>query len=159
VLGDDGSGYGIARAAVRHALGRLDAGLGPDPLTTDLAVACGLERPGLLLGHFYAEGERRYWAERSRTVLELAESGDPAAYGIVAAAAGALAALVERVSLRLAIAGPVILAGGVLVHQPLVRTLLADRLAAIGVTDLRLLDAAPAVGAVRLAESRVPLPL
>jgi glucosamine kinase len=159
VLGDDGSGYGIARAAVRHALDRLDAGLGPDPLTTDLAVACGLERPGLLLDHFYAEGERRYWAERSRTVLELAESGDPAAYGIVAAAAGALAALVERVSLRLAIAGPVILAGGVLVHQPLVRTLLADRLAAIGVTDLRLLDAAPAVGAVRLAESRVPLPL
>ena len=95
----------------------------------------------------------------SRTVFELAESGDPAAYGIVATAAEALAALVERVSLRLAIAGPVILAGGVLVHQPLVRGLLADRLAAIGVTDLRLLDAAPALGAVRLAEARVPLPL
>jgi N-acetylglucosamine kinase-like BadF-type ATPase len=159
VLGDDGSGYGIARAAVRHALDRLDAGLGPDPLSRHLAAACGLERPGLLLDQFYAVGERRYWAERSRTVFELAEANDPTAYGIVADAAGALAALVERVSLRLAIAGPVILAGGVLVHQPLVRRLLADRLAGIGVTDLRLLDAAPALGAVRLAEARVPLPL
>ena len=121
LLGDDGSGYGIARAAVRHALGRLDAGLGPDPLSTRLAAACGVARPGLLLDHFYAVSERRYWAERSRAVFELAEAGDPAAYGIVAGAAGALAALVERVSLRLAIAGPVILAGGVLVHQPLVR--------------------------------------
>ena len=159
LLGDDGSGYGIARAAVRHALGRLDAGLGPDPLSTHLAAACGVERPGLLLDQFYAVSERRYWAERSRTVFELAEGGDPAAYAIVAGAAGALAALVERVSLRLAIAGPVILAGGVLVHQPLVRRLLAERLAGIGVTDLRLLDAAPAIGAVRLAATRVPLPL
>lgn len=159
VLGDDGSGYGIARAAVRHALGRLDAGLGPDPLSTRLADACGVARPGLLLDQFYAVSERRYWAERSRAVCELAEAGDPAAYGIVAGAAGALAALVERVSLRLAIAGPVILAGGVLVHQPLVRGLLADRLAGIGVTDLQLLDAAPALGAVRLAEARVRLPL
>ena len=86
LLGDDGSGYGIARAAVRHALTRLDAGLAPDPLSTRLAAACGVARPGLLLEHFYAVGERRYWAERSRTVLELAEAGDPAAYDIVGAA-------------------------------------------------------------------------
>ena len=159
LLGDDGSGYGIARAAVRHALSRLDVGLGPDPLSTQLAASCGVARPGLLLDHFYAVGERRYWAEQSRTVFELAEADDPAAYGIVAGAAGTLATLVELVSLRLAIAGPVILAGGVLVHQPLIRQLLADRLAAIGVTDLRLLDAAPALGAVRLAETLEPLPL
>ncbi|HEY5981046.1 MAG TPA: BadF/BadG/BcrA/BcrD ATPase family protein [Microlunatus sp.] len=159
VLGDDGSGYGIARAAVRHALGRLDAGLGPDALSTHLAAACGVERPGLLLDHFYAVSERRYWAERSRTVFELAEAGDPAAYGIVTGAAGALAALVERVSLRLALAGPVILAGGILVHQPLLRRVLTVRLSGIGVTDLRLLDADPARGAVRLAETRLPLPL
>ncbi|HEY5784224.1 MAG TPA: BadF/BadG/BcrA/BcrD ATPase family protein [Microlunatus sp.] len=159
LLGDDGSGYGIARAAVRHALSRLDVALGPDPLSAHLATACGVERPGLLLDHFYAVGERRYWAERSRAVFELAEADDPAAYGIVVEAADALATLVELVSLRLAIAGPVILAGGVLVHQPLIRRLLADRLAAIGVTDLRLLDAAPALGAVRLAETRDLLPL
>lgn len=155
-LGDDGSGYGIARAAVRHALGRLDAGAAPDTLSEQLTAACGLARPGLLLDHFYAVGERRYWAERSRTVCALAETGDRAAYSIVASAAGALATLVELVSLRLAIAGPVVLAGGVLVHQPLVRRLLADRLAGIGLTDLRLLDADPAVGALRLAEQGAP---
>jgi N-acetylglucosamine kinase-like BadF-type ATPase len=156
VLGDDGSGYGIARAAVRHALGRLDAGLGPDPLATALAADCGLDRPGLLLDHFYAEPARRYWAERSRVVVELAAAGDRAATAVVGSAADALAELVERVSLRLAIAGPVVLAGGVLVHQPLVRRLLAARLAGVGITDLRLLDVDPALGAVRLARSPAP---
>ena len=156
-LGDDGSGYGIARAAVRHVLSRIDAGLAPDDLSTALTAACGLARPGLLLDHFYAVGERRYWAEQSRTVCALAEAGDRAAYGLLTTAAGALATLVELVSLRLALAGPVIMAGGVLVHQPLVRRLLADRLAGIGVTDLRLLDADPALGAVRLAEHDAPV--
>lgn len=159
LLGDDGSGYGVARAAVRHALTRLDTGVAPDLLSTRLTAACGLERPALLLDHFYARSERRYWAERSRTVFELAESDDPAAYGIVAGAARALATLVELVSLRIAVAGPVVLAGGVLVHQPLVRRLLTDRLAGLGITDLRLLDADPALGAVRLAEAAVLLPL
>lgn len=151
VLGDDGSGYGIARAAVRHALGRLDAGLAPDQLTRQLAIGCGLDRPALLLDHFYARPERRYWAEQSTIVFRLAEAGDPAATKIIGAAATHLSTLVESISLRLAVAGPVILAGGVLVHQPLLRRLLADRLAAIGITDLRLLDADPVVGAVRLA--------
>ena len=159
VLGDEGSGYGIARAAVRHALGRLDAGLGPDPLSLRLAAACRLERPGLLLDHFYAQPERRYWAERSRVVFELAEAADPAACAILTDAGTALASLVESVSLRLALSGPVILAGGVLVHQPLLRRLLADRLATIGITDLRLLDADPALGAVRLAGDAVLSPL
>ena len=44
-----------------------------------------------------------------------------------------------------------------LIHD--LRGLLAGRLAGIGITDLRLLDAAPAIGAVRLAATRVPLPL
>lgn len=153
VLGDDGSGYGIARAGVRHALGRLDAGLAPDPLSIALAAGCGLDRPGLLLDHFYAHPERRYWAEQSRIVVELAEAGDASALALVGEAVTALAALVERVSLRLAVAGPVILAGGVLVHQPLVRRLLADRLATVGITDLRVLCVDPALGAVRLAQT------
>lgn len=157
VLGDDGSGYGIARAAVRHVLGRVDAGVAPDRLSLRLAAACGLDRPGLLLDHFYALPERRYWAERSRVVVELAEDGDPAAAAIVARAADALAELVELVALRLASAGPVVLAGGVLVHQPVLRRLLADRLAGIGIIDLRLLDADPALGAVRLAEHLLPV--
>ena len=50
-------------------------------------------------------------------------------------------------------------AGGVLVHQPLLRRLLADRLATIGTTDLRLRDADPALGGVRLAGDTVPPPL
>lgn len=155
VLGDDGSGYGIARAAVRHALTRLDAGLGPDALTRRLAAACGIERPGLLLDDFYARPERRRWAERSTLVIELAEEGDPAAAQIVADASLALAGLVEAVSLRLALAGPVVVAGGVLVHQPLVRRLVAARLRTIGLTDLRRLDVDPVFGAVRLAEARL----
>jgi N-acetylglucosamine kinase-like BadF-type ATPase len=158
-LGDDGSGYGIARAAVRHVLGLLDTGQTPDTVSTELVRACGADRPGLLLDRFYARPERRYWAELSRVVLDLADAGDAAALDIVEAAAAALAELVERVSLRLAIGGPAILAGGVLVHQPLVRRRLAARLAAIGVCDLQLLRVDPAVGAVRLAQSRVAVQL
>jgi glucosamine kinase len=154
VLGDEGSGYGIARAAVRHTLELLDTGLAPDQLALRLAEACGLERPALLLDHFYALPERRYWAERSRVVFELAEDSDPAASTVVADAADALAALVTTVAARLGgTPGPVVLAGGVLVHQPLARQLLADRLRPAGITQLRLLEADPALGAVRLAEA------
>lgn len=158
VLGDEGSGYGIARAAVRHTLTLLDAGLAPDQLALRLTAACGLDRPALLLDHFYALPERRYWAERSRVVFELAEEHDPAATAVVTAAADALAILVTTVATRLGgTPGPVVLAGGVLVHQPLARQLLADRLRPAGITELRLLEADPALGAVRLAEA-LPTP-
>ncbi|GHD05460.1 N-acetylglucosamine kinase [Zhihengliuella salsuginis] len=156
LLGDEGSGYWVARAAVRHALERLDLGDGPDRLSQQLAADCGLQGAEELLGHFYANPERRYWASRSRVVFELAAAGDPASTVIVAGAADALAYLVARVAGRLGRADgqpplPVVMAGGMAVNQPLLQRHLRDRLAGHGLHDVRVLDADPVHGAVRLA--------
>src|SRR3954468_17684699 len=118
LLGDEGSGYGVARDAVRHALRLLDQGREPDLLARRLAAACGLPRAGLLLDGFYARSERRYWAQQAGLVFALAADGDPASVRIVEAAAGALATLVRTVGDRIGSGGPVVLAGGLAVHQP-----------------------------------------
>ena len=165
LLGDEGSGYGIAREAVRHALRLADLGRRPDRLSQQLAADCGLQRPVQLIDHFYAAPERRYWAGHARVVFELAADGDPAACAIVDAAADDLTSLVATVvqvladgrpfdRLRAEEPGgvlPVVLGGGVLVHQPLLAERVSVRLADLGLTDVRVLDRDPAHGAARLA--------
>jgi len=54
LLGDEGSGYWVTYAAVRHALAALDRGSPPDRLTEQLVTCCGLEQADELLGAFYA---------------------------------------------------------------------------------------------------------
>ena len=154
LLGDEGSGYGVARAAVRHALRIADLGRRPDRLSQQLAADCGLQRPAQLIDHFYALPERRYWAGHARVVFELAADGDPSAATIVETAADSLADLVSTVANRLTACGselPVVLGGGVLVHQPALATLVSARLRRAGLTDVRVLDRDPAHGAARLA--------
>ena len=151
LLGDEGSGYGIARAAVRHALRLADLGQRPDRLSQQLAADCGLRRPAQLIDHFYAFPERRYWAGHARVVFELGADDDPAATTIIGAAATSLAELVSTVLHRLGQRLPVVLGGGVLVHQPSLAGLVGDRIAETGLTDVRVLDRDPAHGAVRLA--------
>jgi glucosamine kinase len=153
LLGDEGSGYGVARDAVRHALGLLDQGGQPDLLTRSLAAACGLPRAGLLLDRFYAEPERRYWARQAGLVFTLAATGDPASVRIVQTAAEALVALIQTVGRRIGSRGPVVLAGGLAVHQPDLQAAVRSGLAVHGYTDVRVLDGDPVHGAVALARS------
>jgi N-acetylglucosamine kinase-like BadF-type ATPase len=148
LLGDEGSGYRVAIDAVRHALDRMDAGEPADPLTDALLASCDLVDRTELIDFVYVRQDRRYWAERAAVVAELAAQGDPAAAGIVDAAADALAALATRVLGRLDLAGPVVLGGGFAVHQPMLQQAVRERLPG---TDVRVLTHAPAVGAVRLA--------
>ena len=153
LLGDEGSGYGIARDAVRHVLGRVDSGLGPDALTTQLLANCELVQPAQLLDHFYARPERRYWAKQSVTVFALAAGGDLAAVALIANAARSLAAVVQQVYTALGRppGTPVVLGGGILVNQPALRAALRGQLATGGLTDVRVLDRDPAHGALDLA--------
>jgi len=151
LLGDEGSGYWVGREAVRHALARLDRAEPADRLAQQLAADCGLQRAEELLDHFYAKPERRYWAGRARVVFELAGAGDEASADIVAAAAAALADLAAAVCTRLDLRGPVVLAGGLAVHQPALQEGVRARLAERGISDVRVLDCDPALGAVRLA--------
>ncbi|TQM45596.1 N-acetylglucosamine kinase [Pseudonocardia cypriaca] len=154
MLGDEGSGYHVALAAIRHALDRMDAGAPADPLTTALVSDCGLTDRTELIDFFYARQDKRYWAERAAVVIGLAARGDPPASLIIDTAADALAALATRVLDRLDLPGPVVFGGGFAVHQPLLQRAVRERLTGV---DVRLLTHAPAVGAVRLAAA-IPRP-
>lgn len=153
LLGDEGSGYWVTREAVRHALLRTESGRSADKLSQQLAADCGLQRVEQLVDHFYANPERRYWASRARIVFEHAAAGDQASSRIVSAAAEALAALVYRVGQRLGSTGPVVLAGGLVVNQPALQQAVRERLSRQGRNDVRVLDRAPAYGAVSLAQA------
>lgn len=158
LLGDEGSGYGVARAAVRHALTITDSGAPPDPLAEHLARDCRLARPEQLLDHFYARPERRYWAGRARGVFELADTGDEPSARIVATAATTLADLAAAVCGRLELSGPVVLAGGLAVHQPMLQQAVRAELASRHIEDVRILDREPVFGAVQLARELLSEP-
>ena len=158
LLGDEGSGYWVTRTAVQHALRRADDGAPVDRLSQQLAADCGLQRVEQLLDHFYANPERRYWASRARIVFELALQHDPASAAIVSAAADALTSLATRVGAALGIQGPVVLAGGLAVHQPALQQAVRDRLNSVGMTDVRVLDRDPVYGAVSLAQALLAHP-
>lgn len=153
LLGDEGSGYAITRAAVQHALGRADSALLPDPLTERLLAACDLHESGQLIDAFYSRPERRYWAKRSEVVFTLAAAGDTPARDLLAQAAAQLAHLIKLVHHRLGQRPhtPVVLGGGVLVNQPLLRSALRAELVSDDLTDLRVLQRDPAHGALDLA--------
>lgn len=156
LLGDEGSGYWVGREAVRHALGLADRGAPVDRLAQRLAGECGLQRVEQLLDHFYANPERRYWAARARVVFELAGEGDRPSERIASAAAWALADLASAVAARLGLPGPVVLAGGLAVHQRVLQDRVRARLAEDRIGDVRVLDGDPVLGAVRLAKGLLP---
>jgi N-acetylglucosamine kinase-like BadF-type ATPase len=152
LLGDEGSGYWVAREAVRRTLARIDRGEPADRLGQQLAADCGLQATEQLLDHFYAQPDRRYWAGRARVVFELATSGDPVSTQIVESAAAALTELAVAVAGRLDSTGPVVLAGGLAVHQPTLQTIVRRRLAERRLNDVRILIVDPVRGAVQLAQ-------
>jgi glucosamine kinase len=149
LLGDEGSGYGVARAAVRHALTTADHGTPVVWLAEHLARDCGLARPEQLLDHFYARPERRYWAGRARWCSSWRVRANEPSARIVAAAATALAA--AAVCGRLELLGLAVLAGGLAVHQPALQEAVRAELARHRIEDVRILDREPVFGAVQLA--------
>jgi N-acetylglucosamine kinase-like BadF-type ATPase len=156
LLGDIGGGYGVMRAAIQHALDRADDGEAADALTERLLAAGGTPSVTGLLDRFYATPSRRSWAARSGLVFELAAAGDPAAARIIAATAAELVQAVERVCRRLGIRGPVVMAGGLVRHQPLLQDEVRAGLRRHGITDVQVLADDPVLGAVRLAEQLLP---
>lgn len=147
MLGDEGGGAWVVREAVRVLMRRRDAGEPMGALGEALFAATrtgdALELAGKLQGDHLAG----HWAAHAHVVFEMIDR-DRAAVEIADRAADALAALVEQVRSRLAITGPVVMAGGLLLNFP---ALSARVLSRIG--DGRLLSEEPVAGAVRLAET------
>jgi N-acetylglucosamine kinase-like BadF-type ATPase len=150
LLGDEGSGYSIVRAAVRVLLDRRDRGLSPGELGTALLAAAGAGDVAALQESFYAEPHPRHWARHAPLVLD---SPDPAAAAITAEAALALAGLAASAADKLAAPRSiqVVLAGGLSGHQALVSAARGALAASAGFSDVFVLTAPPVAGAVHLA--------
>jgi N-acetylglucosamine kinase-like BadF-type ATPase len=152
LLGDEGSGYWLAREAVRYSLHRMNLGLEPDELTAALLDGTGLAEPNELIAHFHApETGRRYWAQRSRVVTDAADAGHAGAAFLVDQAAHDLARMAAQVARQLGIEGPVILGSGLGMHVRRIQDGFRTALAAEGIDDVRVLDRDPIFGTIELA--------
>src|SRR5687767_6772322 len=156
VLGDEGGGFWIGRAALNAVVRQFD-GRGPETMLTEMVLAAmKLDSPTQLIHAVYAGGLHRYAiAGMVPVVQRAADAGDAVAGDIVARAAIELSRAAASVITRLEVRGepfPTLLAGGVFRGVPALVDHVVSRLAEIAPrSDVRLLDAEPAIGAVRLA--------
>jgi N-acetylglucosamine kinase-like BadF-type ATPase len=156
VLGDEGSGYWIGRAALRAVLREADKRGPRTALTPLLLEHFGVtQAQGLIHEVYHTNLKPTAIGVLARSVSTAFAQGDSAAIGILRAAADELESAALSVARRLQLVGEpfvFILAGGIFravgwLEQELARRL---PLSAPGAT-VRLLDREPASGAVRLA--------
>lgn len=149
LLGDEGSGYWIAREAVRAALRDFNRNLPATELTGNLLRSCSLDQVDHLIGAFHGPAGRGYWAARAPLVFEAAGRGQPEAAAIIDAAAVHLAELAAQTARQLGLTGPIVVGGG-MAASPLLRQMLGGKLEAADLTDIRFLDRDPVFGVVYL---------
>lgn len=156
LLGDEGGGFWIGRAALSAVVRQFD-GRGPATLLTDLVLEqLHLDSPRELIHAVYDHGMQRQAVSRMAVVVQgAAEAGDAVAREILGRAAGELAAAAASVAERLGMRGdvfPTVLAGGMFRVVPSLVADVADRIAEVAPrSDVRRLEVEPAVGAVTLA--------
>ncbi len=154
LLGDEGSGYWLAREAVRHTLHRFNLALGQGELGRRVLAANSAASPTELIGLFHSDLGRRHWASQSPLVFEAAEAGDEAARALIDAAAAALAGLVADIVTVIGVPGPVVIGGGLAVHQPPLQRAVRTVLAASGIAEVTFLTRDPVMGVEFLRRSR-----
>jgi N-acetylglucosamine kinase-like BadF-type ATPase len=156
VLGDEGSGYWLGRQALRAVVRAAD-GRGPATRLTPLILEhYHVSRPAELVREIYYGGTRpSAIASLSREVQAAAEEGDPVARHIIDTGAAELASAAESVARQLGVETPaVILSGGTLHGVVRLRLGVIEQLTLrFPGTTVQLLDAEPALGAVRLAHA------
>ena len=147
MIGDEGGGVWIAREAARLVTARADAGESMAPLGEALLVATGARDVRHLVANLHTRHEPMQWAELASVVFATINT-DAGSRSIVRRAAAELARIVGQVRTSLGVEGPVVLAGGLLLHQPRLEEAVREEL---GAGCLRL-NAPPVEGAVRLAK-------
>lgn len=121
ILGDWGSGYGIAAMALTSVIRAYD-GRGPETmLTSSILQELKLSSPDELIGWTYADPSWARIAALVPVVVSCAEAGDEVANGILLDAVQELASSVKAVVCRLGLCGkdgkdscPLVMVGGVL---------------------------------------------
>lgn len=156
MLGDEGSGYWIGRAALRAVLRESDRRGPATQLTGLLLNYYGVARAQDLIHQVYHGGLRpSAIASLAQCVQGACTGGDTVAIGILRGAADQLEASALSVARRLELVGsefPFVLAGGIFRAVPWLEQELARRLPmAAPRSRTMLLDVEPASGAVRLA--------
>ena len=156
LIGDEGGGFWIGRSALASVVRQFD-GRGPATQLTELILRhMGLASPTELIHEiYYRDLHRRAIAGLAALVHQAAANGDAVAAQILGRAGTELAAAAASVIARLGMRGdafPTILAGGIFRGVPLLARDMETRLSEIAPrSTVRLLEAEPAVGAVRLA--------
>jgi predicted NBD/HSP70 family sugar kinase len=110
--------------------------------------------PTELIGLFHSPLGRRHWASQSTVVFAAAAAGDEDARALVDAAAAALAGLVGDIVSVIGIPGPVVIGGGLAVHQPPLQKALRTALTARGIPDVKFLTQDPVMGVEFLRRTR-----
>jgi N-acetylglucosamine kinase-like BadF-type ATPase len=156
VLGDEGSGYWIGRAALRAVLREADQRGKATELTPLLLNHFGVDRPQGLIHEVYHTNLRpAAIGALAQCVHEAFALGDEVAIGILRGAANELESAAISVARRLDLIGerfPFILAGGIFKAVPWLNEELSRRLPIVAPgSTVRLLDREPATGAVLLA--------
>jgi N-acetylglucosamine kinase-like BadF-type ATPase len=156
LLGDEGGGYWLGRAALVAVVRQFD-GRGPATELTELVLAgMDLASPAELIHAIYDNGlQRRTIASVAAIVQRAHDMGDAVATDIMKRAAleltTAAASVIERLELR-GQAFRAVLAGGMFQGVPSLAADVMARLAEVAPrSEVRLLAVEPAVGAIRLA--------
>jgi glucosamine kinase len=156
VLGDEGSGYWIGRAALRAVLREADR-RGPATALTGLLLQHygAAKAPDLIHQVYHAALRPSALAALARYVQEAFNDGDAVAIGILRKAVDELETFALSVANRLELVGsafPFVLSGGMFRAVPWLREELSRRLPlASPHSRASALEVEPALGAVRLA--------
>lgn len=153
VFGDEGSGFGLARDAVRASLDALDDVGASTALVSVLTTRFDVPDLRLMPMKMYnGHLTRDAVAAAARDVLDTWQAGDAVAARVVGHGLDALARRVETVATRLRLAGPLVcVSGGVFRSAPYLaafRAAVQSRMTAAHVEPARL---SPAAGALLLA--------
>lgn len=154
LLGDEGSGYWLAREAVRYSLHRMDLGESVDSLTAALLDYCQLREPRDLIAHFHQGTTRRYWAAASPVIFASAQQGHAHALALVDRAAQDLADMASQVARQLGMTGPIVLGSGLGSNVAALQRAFKAHMAAAGLDDVHILAQDPIFGIPLLMANR-----
>ena len=147
MVGDDGGAVWIAREAAREVMARVDSEQDIGALGKALLAASAAAGPREMIARLHAMREPMQWAGLASAVFATA-GVDEGSAAVIRRAAGALASLASGVRESLGVEGPVVIAGGLLLHEPRLELALREQLAMQCVR----LEQPPVEGALRLAE-------
>jgi N-acetylglucosamine kinase-like BadF-type ATPase len=156
LLGDEGGGFWIGRAALSAVVRQYD-GRGPATRLTDLVLAeMHVATPSELIHAIYDRGLQRPLVAGLASVVQQAMlAGDAVAAHILARAGEELVSAAASVVTRLGMRGdvfPTILAGGIFKAIPALFADVSERMAEVAPrSEVRPLEVEPAQGAVTLA--------